>query len=172
MITIDLNTGRLVRELIEKYRSEHNIPEPVELKNVYNKNTTFLESELKKIHIEIKENMIEVCLGNHAIEKKTNFEEQDYQEFLNKYSFVGSIQIIRSNISKIDLSIFKNLESLYIANNSNLESISGLSELKNLKFLDFFGNLSYVDVSSILNLSEKVIEENGMSEIDLLYYPE
>lgn len=172
MINLDMNTGKIVRQLIEIYRSENNIPEPEELKQIYNKNTTFLESELKNIYIEISENMIQICLGNKAIMKKINFEEQDCQEYLNKFSFVKNIQIIKSNVSKIDLSKFKNIESIYIANNSNLENISGLFELKNLKFLDFFGNSSYSDVSSILNLAERVIEENGISQIDLLYYPE
>ncbi len=172
MINLDFDTGKIVRQLIETYRRENNIPEPEELKKVYNKNTTFLESELENIYIEISENMIQICLGNKAIMKRINFEEQNYQEYLNKYSFVKNLHIIKSNVSKIDLSEFKNLQSLYIANNSNLENISGLYELKNLKFLDFFGNSSYSDVNSILNLAERVIEENGIAQIDLLYYPE
>jgi hypothetical protein len=60
MVSLPYNLGMAVRDSITKYRRKNNIPDPEELKKIYNPNMQFLDDELTLVR--------EITLNKVALE--------------------------------------------------------------------------------------------------------
>ena len=176
MIELPTMLGRSVRAYLTEYYKSHNIPEPDDVRNLYDKNAKFLESELDLV-------------------KSIRVDEQalpymDYFHNLSSISFYGNgvssqiDQIIQSHPNLTNLEIFNatNLGSLNISSLSNLYSlnitssdigriigIENLSELNNVTFVD---NPVFSQESELAQIVANNFQNMSRCNFDILLYPE
>lgn len=101
-------------------------------------NTLLINSEIPIYFLEELENLktINICGDNDAEQKKII----DYSE-LNKFRNLETLVIAdNKNIETLDISSLKKLRTLVLLNNNNLENIKGLENLKKLDTIIIVGN--------------------------------
>lgn len=116
MVNLYVDDGYAIREQINKYRIKHNIPEPNELKNIYNRNGQFLEEELGYVtSLRITPTIIDYIDYFHNLKSITfdsskQISNKDIQTILNKCPNLEYLTINEQNtIISIDVSHFSNL---------------------------------------------------------------
>lgn len=145
------------------------------IKERFNINTAdnqFSEEQINKItNLEISKDDIELLdklpnLISVEIESFPSISNEDLEKLSKYVTNLTSIKIKeQSALINLDFSIFPKLESLCLIHNENLESIEGISNLKQFTFYD---NKDFQDNIQIIN----VIANNPNCEflLDILYY--
>lgn len=146
MIQLPLDIGLSVREQIDNYRRKNNIPEPDEVKKIYNKQTEFMEDELKYVtSLRIDSEVLDYIdlfpnLKSINFEGVNEISNEELTDILNKYPNLESLKVINEScIQRIDLSNLNNLKELEIISNQNLRVVDGLDD-KNLEKITFYNN--------------------------------
>lgn len=178
MINLPGHIGFNVRNSIEIYRRKNNIPEPEEVRKIYNKNMQFIEEELTYIdkliidsdilpYLKYFPNVKEIILnGDRSINQK------QFDEIINMYPNIKSLTIVDQKVSYIDVSNLKELEVLNLNSNRDLVRITGLEKLNKIKKISIFGNqsLNVNSINTLINQTYKYIKELGSKcEYDVLY---
>ena len=183
MIRLPQYIGIEIREMIDRYRKNNNIPEPDEIKKIYNKNEQFLEEELYYItSLKVNSDIISFLkyfpnLTELIIESEKELKQDEIASIINMYPNLKSLSICeQNNLHFLDVSSLSNLETLKIVSNRSLTGISGIDELKKIYFLDIYDNPSLDDISieTLVEKTYKIINEfkSNYCNIDVLYMPE
>lgn len=171
-VRLDVEIGKKLRELFNACYSHGILNRPDILNTIYNLNETFLETELENLDVHVVENDMFFRVWNKAgktnVEMKVSDLSLDY--VLDNIPIASSLEIKGSSIDSIDLSKFKKLKNLYVVDNYSLKSITGLSDLDQLKDLEFYGNISYENIEQVIESTKKVSDGGGNADIDILYY--
>lgn len=120
--------------------------------------TLLINSEIPIYFLEELENIktINICGDNDAEQK----EIIDYSE-LNKFKNLETLVIVdNKNIETLDISSLKKLRTLVLLNNNSLENIKGLENLKKLDTIIIVGNkIKEIDKSKVFieNISKSKI---------------
>jgi len=175
MINLPYEIGIYIREQIDRYRYENNIPVPEELLKIRNKNDTFLKSELELIkelkinkkmmkHLDLFPNVEKIILdGNDELN------EEDIKIIISKYPNIKELTLYgQDKIKVLDIRNLKEIQSLTVISNYGLKKIIGLDHLQNLTNFSFYDNQSYLNIEEAVKcaLSAKT------SELDVLYLGE
>ena len=94
--------------------------------------------------------------------------QEDIETIPNKDQIV-ELYIDGTNINKLDLSEFINLQDLVISNNYELTELVGLDKLTKLEAFTFYNNKEY-DEETICSQITKYMEQEFILNIDILYY--
>ncbi len=172
--------GEEIRAEIDKYRKEHNIEEPEEIKKVYSRNDSFLEEELLYIKtIRITNNLIPYLqyfpnLTDIIIDCEEIIPQKDIQNIINQYPNLKRLSISeQSEIQFLDVSTLEQLQELEIKSNGALKNVIGIDKIKDLWTLTFYNNQVYSE-KGIHDLVKKVCSPSREFEcnFDVLYMPE
>ena len=172
--------GEYIRAEIDKYRQEHSIAEPEEIKKVYSKNDSFLEEELLYVKtIRITNNLIPYLqyfpnLTDITIDCEEIIPQKDIQNIINQYPNLKRLSISeQSEMQSIDVSSLEQLQELEIKSNSALKRVIGIDNIKDLWSLTFYNNQVYSE-KGIQDLVKKVCSTSREFEcnFDVLYMPE
>lgn len=155
--------------------------EPEELKNCYNKQTTFLESELEYVtkllvdgdnvkYLDYFPNLKSIKIdGLHELY------QNQIQSVIDKYPNLENLDIVgQKDLRFLDISSLTKLHELSLVSNSNLEEVIGLDKLDSLYSLSFYDNQSFSNMA-IYSLCEQVYDNaySGVEcNIDVLYMPD
>lgn len=182
MIKIAQYIGFNIRNLIDKYRRDNNIPEPEEVRKLYNRYDSFFEEELSYIskltingdilpYLEYFPNLTEI-----TIDGEKEITQKDINDIIKNFPNLKSLRILEQhNLQNIDVGSLSQLEELLITSNKNLKSISGIEQLKKLYSITIYDNqtLNENSIKNIVQQVNRLINELGSScNIDVLYMPD
>jgi len=181
MVNLPYGIGSILRDKIDTKRIKNGLPEPAELKNVYDQHQTFLESELASLtSLTINSDFIPYLeyfpnLKNITIDSAKGMKQFDIQEVINKYPNLTGLTIKgQQDVGLLDLSRLKKLENLDISDNHNLNKILGLKELENLDSLKYVNN-HFPDPTFQKEIFDEVLKLTGKiypeCTIDVLSMP-
>ena len=172
--------GEYIRAEIDKYRQEHSITEPEEIKKAYSKNDSFLEEELLYVKtIRITNKLIPYLqyfpnLTDITIDCEEIIPQKDIQNIINQYPNLKRLSISeQSEMQSIDVSALEKLQDLEIKSNGALKTVIGIDKIKDLWSLTFYDNQVYSE-KGIQDLVKKVCSPSRKFEcnFDALYMPE
>lgn len=113
--------GEYIRAEIDKYRQEHNVAEPEEIKKAYSKNDSFLEEELLYVkRIRITNRLIPYLqyfpnLTDIIIDCEEIIPQETIQNIINQYPNLKRLSISeQSEMQSIDVSALEQLKDLEI----------------------------------------------------------
>ena len=182
MVNLPLNDGLYIRDFINKYRMKNNISEPEELKKVYNKQTTFLEEELKLVtKLRITKELFPYLdyFPNLTIINITGSEslsQFEIQLIINKYPNLKELTIEHQDyLQFIDLNNLSKLQRLKIISNKELKSIIGFNNMNDLYSFICYDNQAYnhtLKQDLFTQIYRFCCELGTKCTIDVLYMPD
>lgn len=182
MVRLPQYIGFNIRNTIDKYRRDNNIPEPDEVRKLYNRYDSFLEEELSYItkltisndilsYLEYFPNLTEI-----RIDSEREMTQTDINRIINMFPNLKSLSIVEQNsLQSIDVGSLSQLEELYISSNRHLKNIFGLEKLKKMYSLTVYDNqtLSETSIKNVIEQMNRLINELGTQcNIDVLYMPD
>lgn len=181
MISLPYSLGIAVRDSITQYRRKNNIPEPEELKKIYDKQMYFLDDELQYVRdLVVNGDSIDYLdlfsnLTSIKLDGEKELSQVQIQEIINKHPNLTELSIIhQSDLQYLDVSNLTNLQVLNITSNNSLKKITGIDKINDLFSLTFYDNQTYSDSSirELLDVAYKSAYDLGTDlNIDVLYMP-
>ena len=182
MINLPADDGGYIRDYINEYRRKHNIPEPEEIKKLYDKQSNFLEEELKLVtQLRITKKLVLYLdyfpnLTSINITGNKGLSQQEIQSIINKYPNMKELTIEHQNeLQYLDVSSLKKLQDLKLISNKGLIKVVGIDKLSDLHGFTFYDNFLYGGNPKD-NLMRQVyrISHDSLAEcnLDVLYMPD
>lgn len=182
MINIPSEDGMYIRDYINKYRRKHNIPEPEEIKKLYDKQSNFLKEELELItKLRITKKLVPYLdyfpnLTSINITGNEGLSQQEIQSIINRYPNMKELTIEHQNeLQYLDVSNLSKLQDLQLISNKGLKNVIGIDKLVDLYGFTFYDNQLYGDKPKD-DLMQQVyrISHDSLAEcnIDVLYMPD
>ena len=182
MINLPLYDGIYIRDYIDKYRRKHNIPEPEEIRKLYNKQSSFLEEELELVtQLRLTKNLVPYLdyfpnLTSINITGDKGLSQQEIQSIINKYPNMKELTIEYQNeLQYLDISNLTKLHSLQLISNNGLKNVVGIEQLNDLYEFTFYDNQLYGDKPKATLMRQVYrILHNSFAEcnLDVLYMPD
>lgn len=177
MINFPLDFGKQVRSKIDKYRIDNNIPEPDMVKKMYDKNQTFLAEELEYItSLNLRSADIR-CLGYFKnletliIDSFPSINDNDFRIISQNCPRLRTLVLKnQAGLKHMDVSSFRLLQSLSVVSNEHLVEVSGLEDLTNIDNIEFYDNVGYKNIETILDYVLDLKRDLNKVNLDVLYY--
>lgn len=180
MITLPFNLGGVIRDAIDTYRRQNNIPEPDEVKalSVHRRRNTFLEEEfelVREITID-KESMEYIDLFPNITSLTINgiaeLDGNQFKSIIDRYDNLEKLIIKgQEQLQFLDVSKMKNLKQLGLISNRSLHRIVGLDKINGLEQLTFYDNTTYLKEEELCEIVSKLSQNGTHCNLDLLYMP-
>lgn len=175
MINLPERFGKNIRTMIEKYREANGIERP-DMKDVYDSDQIFFEEELNYI-TSLNLNSADVRylqyfknLKTLVIDSFPSVSDGAFKEIAMTCPNIVNLAIKnQAALKRINITPFKYLRNLSVVSNEHLVSIVGLEE-KKLDSFEFYDNVLYEDINSIMEYSVKPQNDMVRVNIDALYY--
>lgn len=180
MITLPFNLGGVIRDSIDTYRRQNNIPEPDEVKalSVHRRRNTFLEEEfelVREITID-KESMEYIDLFPNITSLTINgiaeLDGNQFKSIIDRYDNLEKLIIKgQEQLQFLDVSKMKNLKQLELISNRSLHRIVGLDKINGLEQLTFYDNTTYLKEEELCEIVSKLSQNGTHCNLDVLYMP-
>ncbi len=180
MITLPFNLGGVIRDAIDTYRRQNNIPEPDEVKalSVHRRRNTFLEEEfelVREITID-KESMEYIDLFPNITSLTINgiaeLDGNQFKSIIDRYDNLEKLIIKgQEQLQFLDVSKMKNLKQLELISNRSLHRIVGLDKINGLEQLTFYDNTTYLKEKELCEIVSKLSQNGTHCNLDVLYMP-
>lgn len=178
MVELSDKLGMEVRDAITKYRQKNNIPEPEELKTVYNKNMVFLEEELSLVReITIDKKSVEYIdlfpnVTSLIIDGKNELEQEDIQKVVTAFPKLENLSIIgQDKLQYLDVSSLIKLRDLELISNRGLHKLAGVDKLNELSNFVFYDNQIYTAIPELCDSVIEMTKKDVQCDLDILYMP-
>lgn len=182
MISLPLTDGIYIRSCINKYRAKNNIPEPEEVKAIYNKQETFLEEELKLItELRVTKELFPYLdyfpnLSTINITGSGKLSGEEINNIINMYPNMKKLTIEhQDNLQFLDLSSTSKIQELQLISNKRLKKVVGIDKMNDLYEFTFYNNQTFGEtqrkdlVKQVYRISNDLSAE---CNLDVLYMPE
>ncbi len=180
MITLPYNIGGDIRDAIDKYRKENNMPEPKEVTDlgVYKRRNTFFEYEFKYVKdLNIKKETLEYInlfsdLKSIKIDTSDIIDSSTINGLLKEFTNIEKLYIKGQNgLDFLNLNHLTNLKELKLISNRSLNKIDGLDKLNSLKTFTFYDNNSFIDEKNLCKKISDFSNKDIKCDVDVLYMP-
>lgn len=180
MVTLPFNLGGIIRDSIDAYRRQNNIPEPDEVKalSVYRRRDTFLEEEFELVReITIDKESIEYIdlfpnITSLTINGIAELDGAQFKHIIDKYPNLEKLIIKgQEQLQFLDISKMKNLKHLELVSNRSLHRIVGLDKVDSLEQLIFYDNSTYLKEEELCEIVSKLSQNGTHCNLDVLYMP-
>ena len=177
-IVLDFQLGCAVRSFLDKkFKGKQS---PPKVPNAYNYNTSFSEEELAEVTMLDVKNLDSISVEQLSklpnlkylsitTDKGQTLSDHDIL-FLSKLQNLAELSIKGySGFKTIDVSKFKNLQSLIAVNNPDLETILNIPNY--LDCFECFGNRKLKNFREVAYSALEIAENDGRVTIDVCYAP-
>ena len=180
MVTLPFNLGGIIRDSIDSYRRQNNIPEPDEVKalSVHRRRDTFLEEEFELVReITIDKESIEYIdlfpnITSLTINGIAELDGSQFKHIIDKYPNLEKLIIKgQEQLQFLDVSKMKNLKHLELVSNRSLHRIVGLDKIDGLEQLTFYDNSTYLKEEELCEIVSKLSQSGTRCNLDVLYMP-
>ena len=180
MIKLPFDVGRDIREELNRIYRANNVSVPLEIGKLSEgaKCENFLEKELELITSLRVDTSIYKYLPLFKNVKKLyvnladSITDELIKPILDLYPNLVELTIEgQKGLKRIDLSNNKKLRKLVISSNPDLEFISGINELSELKEFTFYDNNNYYKKDDLLDNVVELSKKYSRLDLDVLLYP-
>ncbi len=180
MVTLPWNFGHEIRDAINTYRRENNIPEPDKVKvlGTHNKIDHFFEEEFELVHeISIDKNSIKYIglfpnIKSLTIDGEEQLDSEQIADIIEKYPNLEILKIKgQENLTYLDISNLSQLKQIDIISNRRLSRITGIDKIDNLEQLTFYDNIVYKKEEELCEAASKLSQSGTQCNLDVLYMP-
>ncbi len=180
MVTLPFNLGGIIRDSIDAYRRQNNIPEPDEVKSlsVHRRRDTFLEEEFKLVReITIDKESIKYIdlfpnITSLTIDGIAELDGVQFKHIIDKYPNLENLTIKgQEQLQFLDVSKMKNLKHLELVSNHSLHRVVGLDKIDSLEQLTFYDNSTYLKEDELCEIVSKLSQNGTHCNLDVLYMP-
>lgn len=176
MVKLPYNLGMAVRDSITKYRRKNNIPEPEELKKIYNKQTDFLDDELSLVReIVIDKKSLEYInlfpnITSIIIDGSDELDSAEIKNVISSFPNLESLSIYgQDKLQYLDVSSLTKMKDLKLVSNKGLHRIVGADKLDELSNFVFYDNQTYLTIPELCNSVAEMSKNGVQCDFDVLY---
>lgn len=180
MVTLPWKLGGIIRDSIDAYRIENNIPEPDEVKalGVHKRRDTFMEEEFELVrnitidkdtleYIDLFPNIISITINGNA-----ELNNLQIKSLLDKYPKLETLIIKgQEQLQFLDLNNLTKLKHLELISNRGLHRIVGLDIIDDLENLTFYDNSTYSNENELCTVISELTKKGTHCDLDVLYMP-